>query len=206
VFPIHLGISADFKAPSGHETEMVLSSMNIRKPYLLTVGTVEPRKNLEFLVGVFERMKQFDGSLVIAGMRGWKYEPILERIRSSARSRDIRYVEYVEDSQLPALYAGAELFLCASLYEGFGFPPLEAMACGILVISSGGGSLGEVLGDGALILRNCDQDAWKVQAETLLGDSGKRSKLIAEGFKKAASYRWEDTAKKTWKVYMETGQ
>lgn len=201
IFPIHLGISEDFKIPPHVNIDNVLTGLNIKKPYLLTVGTVEPRKNIEFLVDLFEEMTGFDGIFVIAGMRGWKFEPILERIHSSSRSRDIIYIEYVEDSILPALYAGAELFLCASLYEGFGFPPLEAMACGTPVLSSNGGSLGEVLGDGAFIMKEFNLEAWKAQAEKLLSDTALRTKLVAEGQKTAMKYKWAETARKTWEVY-----
>ncbi|MDD4870498.1 MAG: glycosyltransferase family 1 protein [Kiritimatiellae bacterium] len=204
IFPIHLGISGNFKAPHGDDIAAVLSALNITRPYLLTVGTLEPRKNIDFLVDVFEKMTFFDGKLVIAGMRGWKYKPVLQRIENSSRCRDIHYIEYVEDSQLPAIYAGAELFICTSLYEGFGFPPLEAMACGVPVLSSDGGSLGEVLGNGALILKEFNSDLWTTQAEKLLGDTDMRKRLITEGQKTAAKYTWTETARKTWEVYKKT--
>ena len=201
IFPIHLGISENFSAPPSADVDKILSSLNIRKPYLLTVGTVEPRKNIQFLVHFFERIADFDGNLVIAGMRGWKFEPILEQIRASRRAKDIIYVDYIDDSMLPALYAGAELFLCTSLYEGFGFPPLEAMACGTPVLSSNGGSLAEVLGKGAVIMKEFDHEAWKVQAAKILSSSDLRKTLISEGKITASKYRWAETARKTWDVY-----
>jgi len=201
IFPIHLGISENFKAPQPDEIDKTLSILNIHKPYLLTVGTVEPRKNIQFLIDVFEKIEGFDGSLVIAGMRGWKYEPILERIRTSDRAKDIIYIDYIDDLMLPALYAGAELFICASLYEGFGFPPLEAMACGTPILSSCGGSLAEVLGKGAFTMKEFDHEAWKVQAEKILSSNELRKTLIAEGKITAAKYRWTETARKTWEVY-----
>lgn len=201
IFPIHLGISENFKTESAGEIDKVLSSFNIRKPYIVTVGTLEPRKNIPFLVDVFEKISGFEGNLVIAGMRGWKFEPILERIRTSSRAKDIIYIDYIDDAALPALYSGAELFICTSLYEGFGFPPLEAMACGTPVLSSSGGSLAEVLGKGAVIMREFDPEAWKVQAEKILSSTGLRKTLVAEGRTTAARYRWAETARKTWEVY-----
>jgi len=201
IFPIHLGISSDFKAPAPGITRTNLASLGIDRPYILTVGTLEPRKNVEFLVEVFERLTGFDGKLVIAGMRGWKYEPSLERIKNSPRNRDILYIEYVDDSMLPSLYAGAQLFACTSFYEGFGFPPLEAMACGTPAISSSGGSLAEVLGAGAVIIKDFNADLWKAEAEKILTDTALRERLITEGRKTAARYTWAETARKTWEVY-----
>jgi glycosyltransferase involved in cell wall biosynthesis len=201
VFPIHLGISDEFRPQDPDRTRSALAGLGISRPYLLTVGTVEPRKNIEFLVTVFEKLRGFDGELVIAGMQGWDCGPIMKRIAESSRKGDIRYIEYVDDSRLPMLYTGAQLFVCASFYEGFGFPPLEAMACGTPVLSSGGGSLAEVLGNGAVIVHEFDPDAWKVQAEKLLSDTALRNRMIEEGKKTSAKYTWAETARKTWGVY-----
>jgi len=201
VHPIHLGIADDFAGSSVQRDATALAELGIQQPYLLTVGTVEPRKNLPFMVDVFERLEAFDGQLVIAGMRGWKCEPILDRMRNSSRAEDIRYVQYVPDEDLPALYANAELFLLTSHYEGFGFTPLEAMSCGTPVLSSAGGSLPEVLGDAAVIVDGFDADLWAIRAQELLTDNTLRDRLVAEGRKRAARYTWEDTVRKTWDVY-----
>lgn len=201
LFPIHLGIAPDFKAPPAAEGAAARARLGLNRPYLLTVGTVEPRKNLPFLAEVFERLADFDGDLVVAGMLGWKYEPILERFRRSARAERIRLLPYVPDGDLPALYAGAELLVVGSHYEGFGLPPVEAMACGVPVLSSCGGSLREVLGDAAVVLEGFEADQWAAEARRLLADSGLRAGLTARGLAKAAGYRWEETARKTWDVY-----
>lgn len=94
----------------------VRERLGLRRPYLLTVGTLEPRKNVAFLVDVFERLDAFDGDFVIAGMRGWKCEATLDRLKTSSRADRIRYLDYVPGADLPALYAGAELFVIASHY------------------------------------------------------------------------------------------
>jgi len=201
VVAIPLGISENLFRPSPERVTAFRRVYELDRPYLLTVGTLEPRKNHEFLIEAFERMTRFDGLLVIAGMRGWKYEPILERIRCSRRARDIRYLDYVTDDQLPALYAGAKLFLFPSLYEGFGFPPLEAMACGTPVIASAAGSLEEVLGGGALLLRDFDADLWGSETERLLADAPARQTWIDKGRRQAALYRWQETARRTWELY-----
>ena len=201
LFPIHHGIAADFAAPGAATVQHVREALGLDRPYLLTVGTLEPRKNVPFLIDVFEKLETFDGDLVIAGMPGWKYEPILERMRTSTRARNIRYVRYVSDEQLPALYAGAELFVFSSFYEGFGFPPLEAMAADAPVVSSSGGSLGEVLGDGARVVDGFDVDEWVEALRAALADTEWRRQTVQRGRAQAAQYRWERTARETWAVY-----
>jgi glycosyltransferase involved in cell wall biosynthesis len=110
-------------------------------------------------------------------------------------------LRYVRDPDLPALYAGADLYVQTSVYEGFGFPPLEAMACGTPVLSSTGGSLAEVLGGGACLLNNFDAELWAAEALRLLGDRAHRDRLAARGRAHAAAYSWADTARHTWDVY-----
>ncbi|MCX6992808.1 MAG: glycosyltransferase family 1 protein [Kiritimatiellaeota bacterium] len=201
VFSIPLG-AADHLRPPDPETVMRLrQERGLTRPYLLTVGTLEPRKNTAFLASVFEAMTAFDGDLVIAGMRGWKYEPILERLRASPRAGAIRYLEYVGDNELPALYAGAELFLFPSIYEGFGFPPLEAMLCGVPVLTSTAGSLPEVLGEGARLIAEFDAERWAGEALRLLADSAARRKMIEKGRAWAQRYTWRETARQTWAIY-----
>lgn len=201
VFPIHLGISDDFSNPSDEEQSRLIAELGIDRPYVLTVGTIEPRKNVPFLIEAFERMVDFDGYLVVAGMRGWKFEPILSRIASSSRSADIRYMEHVDDYHLSALYAGAELFMFPSFYEGFGFPPLEAMKAGTPVLSSPGGSLAEVLGDGATIMDTSSPDQWSEKAMELLSSSEVRATMVARGSARAGQFTWNKTAQRTLDVY-----
>lgn len=201
VHAVPLGISPAFRPASPAQVEEARRRLGIGRPYLLTVSTLEPRKNIPFLVEAFERLTAFDGCLVIAGPHGWKHEPILDRIARSPRRDSILNVRFVPDALLPALYTGAELFLFPSHYEGFGFPPLEAMACHTPVISSAGGSLAEVLGDGALIPPAWDADLWAAFATRLLERSAERRALIERGVRTAARYTWDRTAAETWAVY-----
>ncbi|MCB1070551.1 MAG: glycosyltransferase family 4 protein [Verrucomicrobia bacterium] len=173
---------------------------HLPRPYLLTVGTLEPRKNIPFLVYLFESLDS-DIDLVIAGMKGWKTEPILHRIETSIRRNRIHYLDYVADEDLPALYTGAEAFLFPSLYEGFGFPPLEAMRCRTPVISSCTSSLPEVLGDAAILAEPYDVEAWLEAISKVLGDSAFRTTLKAAGEARAAQFTWSETARRTWDVY-----
>lgn len=201
VFPIPLGVAPQLNAPSPEAVALMRRQRGLQRPYLLTVGTLEPRKNTVFLARVFEAMRTFEGDLVIAGMRGWKYKPILERLRSSPRQSAIRYLDYVSNEELPALYAGAELFLFPSLYEGFGFPPLEAMRCGTPVLASAAGSLPEVLGDGARLIKEFDAERWVGEASRLLTDNTLRQEMIEKGRAWAARYTWPETARQTWTIY-----
>jgi glycosyltransferase involved in cell wall biosynthesis len=205
LFPIPLGISPDF-APAPEEAVAALrAKTGLERPYILAVGTIEPRKNLTFLVDVFEQMagdSALEGlDLVIAGMPGWRCEDILRRFETSSRAARIHYMRYVPDAALAALYTGAAVLAVPSHYEGFGFPPLEAMACGTPVVSSAGGSLPEVLGDAAVVVPDYDPAAWRAALGRAAMDGDLRSKLKSAGMKRAATYRWEKTATETWRVY-----
>ena len=201
VTPILLGLEPSITRPSADVIAATRRALGLERPYLLMVSTIEPRKNIAFLVEVFEQMEKFDGDLVIAGARGWKFEPIFERIAASKRAARIRHVDYVADAQLPALYAGADLFLFPSRYEGFGFPPLEAMACGTPVVSSRGGSLPEVLGDAAEYVETFDARAWADRAMKLLGDGTLRAARVRQGLERARAFSWDEAARQTWAVY-----
>jgi len=201
VFAIHLGIEPEFRDPGPAAVAGLRARLGLDRPYLLAVGTIEPRKNLPLLISAFERLNDLDADLVLAGAPGWRTDGIFERIRSSPRAARIRHLNYVPDADLPALYAGAACLAQPSLYEGFGFPPLEAMACGTPVVASTGGSLPEVLGQAAEIVAAADPEAWAARLRTVLADSALRARLITAGREQAARYRWEDTARRTWAVY-----
>lgn len=196
VVAIHSGI-----APPNHK----LLEPGSCTPFLLSLGTLEPRKNYAFLIEVFDRLTGFDGELVIAGGRGWKFEPILERIAQSPRRDRIRVLDYVTEAELDRLYRTAELFVFPSRYEGFGFPPLEAMARGTAVVSAATGSLPEVLGDAALVIPGFDADAWAARLSCLLSDGDARRTLAQRGPAHAARFTWAETARQTWQVYRQLG-
>ncbi|MDZ4199713.1 MAG: glycosyltransferase family 1 protein [Kiritimatiellia bacterium] len=203
VTTVYPGLSASF-APAPAETlRQVRVRYGLDRPYLLNVGTLEPRKNHVFLIEAFERMKGFDGDLVLAGMKGWKVEPILERIRRSPLCGRIRHLDYVADADLPALYTGAELFLFPSLYEGFGFPPLEALACGCPVLASTAESLVEVLGQGARLVKTDDAERWAEEARRILLDESGRTERRERGFARVSDFLWGTAAKKVWSIYRE---
>lgn len=201
VHAIHLGLKTE--PADADRVERMRRDYGLDRPYLLFVSTIEPRKNIPFLLEVFERLEAFDGYLVMAGMLGWKCAPIIERMKTSSRSGDIRYIRYVPDEDLQALYAGAEAFVFPSKYEGFGLPPLEAMAQGTPVISSRGGSLPEVLGDAAVLLDLDDPNPWVREVGRVLTDTDHRRTQSQKGRARAARYRWEDTARETLALYRD---
>ena len=206
IHPILLGLPSDFCRPATDVMAAARKQLRLERPYLLSVGTLEPRKNYPLLIEAFERLRGFDGDLVIAGMRGWKYEPILERMRDSPKAARIRYLEYVPDEELAALYAAAELFVLPSLYEGFGFTPLEAMACGTPALIAANGSLPEVCGGGAELVTELDAECWAERMDALLGDSSARMALVQRGAAHVHQFRWEDTGRQTWAVYRQVAE
>ncbi len=201
VAAVPLGIDEHFAPPPTETLAAARSRFGLDRPYLLMVGTVEPRKNIPFLVEVFERLEEFDGELVLVGRPGWRTDAIYARIASSPRAARIRQITDADDADLPSLYAGASAFVFPSLYEGFGFTPLEAMACGAPVVSSPHGALREVLGEAAEIVEEFDADLWAAHVRAVLLDSARRAARIRAGRARAARFRWEDTARQTWEVY-----
>ncbi len=204
VVAIPQGIAGGLKRPSDAAIVAMRKTLGLERPYLLTVGTIEPRKNIAFLVDVFEKLADFDGDLLISGQLGWKFEPILDRMQRSTRAGHIRYLNYAEEAVLPALYAGAELFVFPSLYEGFGFPPLEAMACGTPVLSSRGGSLPEILGGAAEYLDGFEAEAWAERIRSLVRDRAKLQDLRRRGLERSNVFSWGETARRTWEVFEST--
>lgn len=195
------GLDPAMHRPPPEVVRALRHRLDLARPYLLSVGTLEPRKNYPFLIEVFDRLTKFDGDLVIAGRRGWKYQPILDRIARSSRRARIRLLEDISESDLPALYGGAELFVLPSLYEGFGFPPIEAMACGTPAVVSPGGALAEICGDGALVLDAIDAGRWAHEIGELLSAPAALDALRRRGAEQAARYTWRETARRTWAVY-----
>jgi glycosyltransferase involved in cell wall biosynthesis len=197
---IHSGLDPAHQRATPQKIQHTRERLGLNRPYLLTVGTLEPRKNYPFLIELFEQLN-FDGDLVIAGGQGWKTGPITEKLRASPRAGHIHVLNYVYEDDLAALYSGAELFVMTSLYEGFGFPPLEAMQCGTPVVAAATGSLPEVLGEAALLIQGFDLDAWRTAVTRLLETPSLCKQYSARGVAQAARYAWPVTARQTWEVY-----
>jgi glycosyltransferase involved in cell wall biosynthesis len=203
VFAIPEAARDSFRAMDFESTREVRCKLGCGDEFLLAVGTIEPRKNLAVLVTAFEQLARPRPQLrlVIAGGRGWLAGPFFEAIkRSPARDR-IVVTDYLHDEELRALYASCRAFVYPSLYEGFGLPPLEAMACGAPVIASRIPALVEIAGAAASFFD--PQDATNL-AETILGlleDDNARNKLSIAGQARAAEFSWEKAARATLEVY-----
>lgn len=168
---------------------------NLPARYILFVSTVEPRKNLEILLDAFDRL-DYDGALVIVGKIGWKSEAIVPRLRAA----NIHHLDYLGAEDLAAVYAGAELFVFPSIYEGFGFPMLEAMAHGVPVIAANSSSLPEIGGDAALYFDPRDAQELAAAITRVLGDPALREQLVARGRARVGEFRWERAAAETLRV------
>jgi glycosyltransferase involved in cell wall biosynthesis len=174
--------------------------------YLLHVGTLEPRKNLLRLVEAYHRVRHNLSvpipKLVLAGAPGWDFRRIFELIEGLDLEDDVRYVGRVSRTTLPFLYSGARLFVYPSLYEGFGLPPLEAMACGTPVITSNVSSLPEVVGEAGLMVPPTDIDALVEALMELLSDSERREQLREAGISRARQFSWDKAVGKLLDVYV----
>lgn len=201
VFAVPLGIGPQWRAPSQDVVTSTLNRRAIRPPFVLTVGTLEPRKNHVLLVDAFERLDDAGISLVIVGSDGWKHEALLARIASSRAASRIVRLPFVPDEELRALYAGCAVFAFPSRYEGFGFPPLEAMACGAPVVAAARAALPEIIGEGGTLIDDEHPDAWASAIAHLCNDQEARDRLVQRGRARAATFTWELTAHETHKVY-----
>ncbi len=175
-------------------------------PYLLGLGTLEPRKNVTATIRAFlaltEQEKAGDLHLVLAGPLGWQYEEILATARRSATvRRRILFTGYVSDTDLPALYSGALAFAYPSRYEGFGLPVIEAMACGAPVIASTAASLPEVVGDAGLLVDPDDIDGLAEAMRRLCQDEDFRKRLATRSLRRAAQFGWDKTVRQTIECY-----
>jgi glycosyltransferase involved in cell wall biosynthesis len=188
------------------EYRSVLDKHRIRTPYLLYVGTIEPRKNLITLIRAYHELLKTTPhrpQLVLCGGRGWLFDEVFKLVEELKLQDQIRFTDYVEDVDLPALYSGAEVFVYPSLYEGFGLPPLEAMACGTPVITSNVSSLPEVVGQAGLMHDPNDFSALTAGIVRLLGDADAREHFKHAGLKQSSSFSWERAARETQSVYDE---
>jgi glycosyltransferase involved in cell wall biosynthesis len=177
--------------------------------YVLYVGTIQPRKNLDTLIEAYHRLKvsgEIAEKLVIVGRKGWLYEGLFARIRELRLDDDVIFTGFVTDAELPFIYDGARVFVYLSLFEGFGLPPLEAMACGVPVITSNTTSLPEVVGDAGITLPPRDVAGVATALKALLNDPARGARLREEGRARARLFSWDETARQTLEVYRRIGR
>ena len=174
--------------------------------YILFVGNLEPKKNLSFLLSSFAVLKAGAGrqcKLIIVGKPGWGYQSLFRDIDRLGLRGEVRVAGYVAPEWMAALYSGADLFAFPSLYEGFGLPPLEAMACGTPAVVSDAGALPEVVGDAAVVVRNPDPESFAAAMGQVITDAALRARCVERGLLRATRFSWEGAREATDNVYDE---
>ena len=179
---------------------------NIPGNIILFVGTIEPRKNLTTLLHAYARMSgrgAIEHRLVIGGSTGWMYEPVFALVQDLGLADSVIFPGFLSPEELPLWYNAADVFVYPSLYEGFGLPPLEAMACGTPVITSNASALPELVGQAGVLVDPLDVEAWADAMERVLQDSEMRSALSTAGLERARRFSWHQTAQMTASLYRE---
>ncbi len=204
---IHLGLGEAFRPASPQsaaEDAAVLARHNLAPGYVLFVGTFEPRKNVGGLLRAYARLRAKEGAtppLVLVGRSGWLFDETLKLIGDLRLSEAVRRFEELPEAALPAFYRGAAAVVLPSHYEGFGFPVLEAMGCGIPTVISNRASLPEIAGGAALEVEPDDTVALSEALGRVLSDAGLRRDLVARGLARAGAFTWESTAQATLALY-----
>ncbi len=185
------------------------SRYRMTHPYILCVGTLEPGKNLARVVRAFARLRREgagDYHLLLVGDKGWLYHDIFAEVRRLGLQEQVHAPGHIPDDDLPLVYNCAELFVFPSLNEGFGLPVLEAMACGVPVVTSNCSALPEVAGDAACLVDPYDEAAIAKGMESVLADVSKREELVQRGLKRSTVFSWQRTARETLEVYEAVAQ
>lgn len=195
-----------FKPVEARQAAPVLRQFGLEEGFILFVGTIEPRKNLMTLVRAFEELVRATAlrpQLVIAGRKGWLTDELFSYVEGMSARERVRFLGYVPEDALGALYSSCGVSVYPSLYEGFGLPTLEAMACGAPVITTRTQALQETVGDAARLVDPHDAHALARAMAELLSDERARRELASEGLRRAAQFSWEKTAGLTLEVYRE---
>ncbi|MHC4215322.1 MAG: glycosyltransferase family 4 protein [Planctomycetota bacterium] len=203
---IYPGIDEIFKRDASHEQmKDVRSRYNLPEKYMLYVGNIEPKKNIASLLQMYTslRLKGLDHKLVLVGKRSWGSRSELAEIKRLISTNDVVCPGYVSRAELRSIYTMAEVFIFPSLYEGFGFPPLEAMSCGTAVVASNRGSLGETLGEAALIVEPFDVDGLVEGVHSVIANQELREKYSLLGTERSKRFRWDKAARETLGLYEE---
>lgn len=204
IMPCGVDLSLYHPGYSEEEIKRAIDKYNIPREYLLYLGTLEPRKNIDRLIQAYAQLKKESSrtpKLVLAGRKGWKYESIFEKVKALKMEEDIIFTGYVNVEDSPILLKGAKAFLFLSIYEGFGMPPLEAMACGTPVIVSNVSSLPEVVGDAGVLVDPFSINSIKEGMKYLIDDEKKRNELSARGIERAKQFTWDKSVRIVQKVF-----
>jgi len=194
--------SPDFHPYPEHEVEKIRNKYKLNFKYALFLGTVEPRKNLEMLLDAYSQVYNIiPHKLVIVGNLGWKFSSIFKKLDEMGIEENVIFTGFIPDTDLPQLFCGAEFFIYPSLYEGFGLPVVESMACGTPVVTSNSSSLPEVAGDAGILIDPNSSESLAKGIFDLANNPELRNKLSQLGIEQARKFTWEKSAKKTIEVY-----
>lgn len=203
------GVDHKFFYPrSVQQINKVKEKFHIKQEYFLYLGTLEPRKNIERLIKAYSELlrKSYSSQipqLVLAGGKGWMYESIFLIVQELKLEEKVVFTDYIENEEVPALMSGAKAFVFPSLYEGFGMPPLEAMACGTPVITSNVSALPEIGKDAAILINPYSIEEITQAMQRILEEKSLKEELVQAGIKKAKTYTWANAAEILIQVYQE---
>jgi glycosyltransferase involved in cell wall biosynthesis len=200
---IQFGVEEAFKPQGSEEAVSIRKKLSLPERFILFVGTIEPRKNIISLLRAYRKLGRSDIGLVVAGGRGWLFEEIFREVGRLNLHGKVLFPGRVSEADLPALYSAASVFVYPSVYEGFGFPPLEAMACGTPVITSNTSSLPEIVGDAGIRVNPEDSGGIAEAIGSVLDDNSKRDEMRMKGIERAKRFSWETCARKTLRLYRE---
>lgn len=204
IFTTQLGVDPSFIELNDNDEELkVISKYSLPEKFILYLGTIEPRKNLPVLIKSYKQLADdgTDYKLVLVGKYGWMYQEVLDLIADMDLQDMVCLTGYVSQEDLPVVYNLASLFVYPTIYEGFGLPALEAMACGVPVITTRVASLPEIVGDAGLLIPVNDTAALYKAMNQVLEDTALREKLIHDGLARSKLFSWERTAQLTQQVY-----
>lgn len=204
IYRVYSGIAPSIGRPAEDELVRFRREKNLPEKYVLYLGTLEPRKNITGLIDAFNELKDTDGTddmhLVIAGPKGWLYDGIFRQAARSPHARQIMFADYIDDRDRPFYYSLASVFVYPSFFEGFGFPPLEAMACGTPVVASHTSSLPEVVGDAGILVAPQYSAGIAGGMKAVLKDARLRELLVKRGLERAKRFSWQKAAEQTLSV------
>lgn len=202
VTTIYEGVDKNFFKPTGtDEIAKVRSHFGLTKPYLLFVGTVQPRKNLEFIIEAFAESKIKNLELVIAGKPGWLYEAIYAAPKRFKIENKVKFLGFVDSHFLPGLYSGAEAFIFPSLHEGFGLPVLEALACGSPILAANNSSIPEVVGEAGILFKSGKKGDFLEKLNLTLKEDRYRSEFRKKIKQQLKKFDWDIAARKTISIF-----
>ncbi len=206
---IPLGAASEYRPhdPSA-AANYIASKFQVSNRYLSAVGTIEPRKNLTTLIEAIADLRGqgiLRHQLLVAGAAGWKNSTLDSAIRRHGlTAEEITFLGYIPDEDMPLLYSGSELFVFPSLYEGFGLPLVEAMACGVPVIASNTSSVAEIVGDAGILVSPRDARGLAEAISRLIHDAELRRDLRERGLRRVQRFRWDEAARKILRLFSET--